>query len=793
MRSAEFFLNFALRTPHSALKLMPLQIPTIDNRRYQELLDESLRRVPVHNPEWTNFNASDPGVTLIEIFAFMTENLLYRANLIPERNRLKFLQLLGIPLQTASSARGIVTFNNERGPQQTITLNSNLEVRAGQVPFLTEQGLDVLPIDAQVFYKRKLDNPPTEIVDYYNQLYTTYQDTPPDVTTFQLYETVPLDGRDEKGVSLGDDTVDNSFWIALLLRASEKPSGNDWETLRDDVRTAIVGKYLNLGVMPVLENAERKLALTNQTATSSESLLSFKIPNLPPEGKLPTNTNQRIPQYKSLDSITRTDILTQPGVVEITLPATKEELRLWSNLDPLELGAGDFPPTLEDTNLSSRLITWIRVVAAPSVKSRLSWMGINAVFVNQRARISNEVLPDGTGEPDQTVLLSRTPVIPSSVKLFVGTEEWKEIDDLLSAGPEVKVADLRQPPGYESPTNPPSKVFTVNAESGEIKFGDGLRGARPIAGATIRASYDYSVGAAGNVGAGAINTSPALPAGIKVTNPIRTWGGADAETITEGEKQIQRYLQHRERLVTAADFETITLRTPGVTIGRVEVLPAYNPEIKNSLPGDAPGAVTLMLIPRYDAKQPDAPLPDKLFLDAVCRHLEPRRLVTTEIYLRGADYVPIWISVGIKVLHGQASAPVCEAVKAELLNFLSPLRQTTSEMLDNQLVSISAPQYAGMQKGWMLNKPISDKELMAVASRVSGVMSVNGVFIAEGNNVPQGEILIEGLELPRVLGISVVNGDPVDMDELRGQTVVVSDGDGTKKKIVPVPVIPEEC
>ena len=44
---------------------MPLTIPTLDNRRYQDLLDEALARIPVHNPEWTNFNHSDPGVTLI--------------------------------------------------------------------------------------------------------------------------------------------------------------------------------------------------------------------------------------------------------------------------------------------------------------------------------------------------------------------------------------------------------------------------------------------------------------------------------------------------------------------------------------------------------------------------------------------------------------------------------------------------------------------------------------------------------------------------------------------------------
>ena len=80
---------------------MPLNVPSLDRRDYADILRDALARIPVHNPEWTNFNDSDPGVTLIQLFAFMTESILYRANQIPERNRLKFLKLLGIPLQPA--------------------------------------------------------------------------------------------------------------------------------------------------------------------------------------------------------------------------------------------------------------------------------------------------------------------------------------------------------------------------------------------------------------------------------------------------------------------------------------------------------------------------------------------------------------------------------------------------------------------------------------------------------------------------------------------------------------------
>ena len=121
-------------------------------------------------------------------------------------------------------------------------------------------------------------------------------------------------------------------------------------------------------------------------------------------------------------------------------------------------------------------------------------------------------------------------MIPKSVQLTVtppasDTQTWLELDDLLSAGPEVPVPDPRLPPGATPVPPLPSEVYVVDAESGQIKFGDGLRGKRPPAGAKLRASYDYGVGCAGNVAAGSINSSPALPAGIKVTNPVRTWGG----------------------------------------------------------------------------------------------------------------------------------------------------------------------------------------------------------------------------------------------------------------------------
>src|SRR3989442_15738156 len=118
---------------------MPIALPKIDDRRYEDLRSEALARIPVHTPEWTNFNRSDPGVTLIEVFAFLTESLLYRANQIPERNRKKFLQLLRIPLLGATAAQGLATIMREAPASPPapapLALEKDLELRAGDMPF----------------------------------------------------------------------------------------------------------------------------------------------------------------------------------------------------------------------------------------------------------------------------------------------------------------------------------------------------------------------------------------------------------------------------------------------------------------------------------------------------------------------------------------------------------------------------------------------------------------------------------------------------------------------------------
>lgn len=759
---------------------MAANAPQVDDRRYRELLDETLARVPVHTPEWTNFNKSDPGVTVVELFAFLTENILYRANQMPDRNRRKFLQLLGIPLRPASAARGLVTIRNEKGALQAVTLGAGFEVRAGEVPFRTEMGLDVLPIDARVYCKRKVDSASRELQEYYKLLYSSYGRTMP--TDPELYETVPLDPQAASAIDLGRDTVDRSLWIGLFSRKGEAPA---------DARKAIEGRTLTLGVVPAVDEATVRLTPAGKANLQDESTLVFDLPSVPDDGKVQkAGDAEPAPAYERMTPRGNVDLLSHPGVVQLTLPAAAK-LTVWRDLDPLESGVGDLPPAIDDTQLAERLVTWIRMSCTAA--GRILWAGANAVPVTQRARVVGEPLADGTGLPDQGRRLSKAPVLEDSASIDVvyagrtDARPWTVIDDLLAAGAEIVTEDLRNPPGRERKDSASANVFALDAVSGEVRFGDGLHGRRPPDGAKLWASYDYSVGAAGNVGPGAIASGPMLPSGFVVANPVRTWGGADAETEREGEKQIRRHLQHRDRLVTAADFEAIAYRAPGVDVGRVEVLPAFHPSLGANQPGGAPGVVTLMVIPAHDVKQPDAPVPDRLFLDTLCRYLDPRRLVTTELVLCAPAYKGIWVSIGIDVVAGRSIAEVVDAVKRHIKEFLAPVREAG---LQDSTDVLTAPQRAAADRGWPLRTAVSSRVLLAEAARVPGVSAVSEVLIAEGDKATQASVDMRGLELPRLLGLSVVVGEPEPIAALRGQPAAPQ---APARRRLPVPFVPEEC
>jgi predicted phage baseplate assembly protein len=134
---------------------MALPIPNLDDRRFQDLVNESKRMVQQKCPEWTDHNVHDPGVTLIELFAWMTEQVIFRLNRVPDRNYVKFLELIGVRLFPPTAARAPITFwlsgplpDTVRIPAGTTVATLRTETE-DSINFMTAGPLEIIPCSLQ--------------------------------------------------------------------------------------------------------------------------------------------------------------------------------------------------------------------------------------------------------------------------------------------------------------------------------------------------------------------------------------------------------------------------------------------------------------------------------------------------------------------------------------------------------------------------------------------------------------------------------------------------------------------
>ncbi len=103
-----------------------MRLPEIqlDDRRFQDLVSEARTKITRSCPEWTEHNVSDPGITLIELFAWMTEMTIYRLNRVPDKLHVKLLELLGIRLDGPSAARTAVRFRLAAPPTDGVAISA---------------------------------------------------------------------------------------------------------------------------------------------------------------------------------------------------------------------------------------------------------------------------------------------------------------------------------------------------------------------------------------------------------------------------------------------------------------------------------------------------------------------------------------------------------------------------------------------------------------------------------------------------------------------------------------------
>ncbi len=764
--------------------------PRLDDRGFADLRAELIRRIPVHAPQWTDHNASDPGIALIELFAALGDDLLYRLNRVPEVARLEFLRLLAIEPWPARAAVAPLRVELPRGGLEPVTPDfigggsPRLEVAAGKIAFQAIEEVTALPLEVAAWIKAPYSGPllPGGL-DNVNQLLIGHLGhLPPALPTYRAQPLpAPTGGNLPAGVSTAG-SVDERLWLCLLapeatFAAAKRAAGGDEAAARQEIRRRLAGHLLNLGLY------------TDDTLCGATDHRRCPDPGSDPlrwpvrweisSGRF-SGAARHVDQllYLRLTVVADdTDSLTRRGVVRLRFPerdaAGGTPFGDWTaaSFDPPDddlLGVGELPPRLDDEKSAARVLAWLRVgrvdPAHPPI--RLRWIDGNIVRVEQALTAAAELLGYGDGRSAQQHRLAHTPVIVGSeqiqVRGSVAWENWRRVDDLALAGPD-------------------DPFYVLDAAAGTITFGDGLHGRLPLPGEAIRClTYRYGGGVQGNVGAGRINRVRAGSAAVqalKVSNPLPAEGGADAESLAAATARIPQSLRHNDRAVAADDFVDLALATPGVHVGRAQVLPRHKPHERVD---GVPGVVTLIVLPAYDPLQPDQPTPDREMLRRVCAHLEPRRLLTTELYVTPPQYVRLSCSLAVEPEAGSGEETLRRNVELALRQHLAPL-----------------PPYGPDGAGWPFGRAVRDRDLEAAALRVQGVRLVNEVRLVgeeigrAGERQPVTQTLtLLAWQLPVLLEVRVAVGADAHAEAL---PALDTPPPALPVDHLPVPVAQEEC
>jgi predicted phage baseplate assembly protein len=600
---------------------VPLTPPLLDDRKFDDLFQEARLRVARYNSTWTDFNESDPGITLLQLFAWLTEMMLYRMNQVPERNYLKFLQLLGLELWPAQPAVAALTFTPPKpgsAAVSLVTVPAGTQVGAqaddGSLRvFETEADLDVIPLplgDVQVF-----------------------------------------DGSAFTSVMLSNLPTDQPFSPFGFL-----PQAGNALYLGFDVPPGFDPSRPGKGFFPALMRF-RVFLTTDTKAVRAEVCRGGDPPPPPLPVKLAWEYKAKAgPDWRPLRTVTDDSLaFTREGDILVEGPAAPVAT-VEGNQTVGGNGANGKGPTSH---------FWLRVRVAggsyPAGKEpEIDFLRPNTVAASNLTTVRFEQVGVSDGRPNQSLFLANTPVFPDTLRLSVQpagakADVWSPVPDFFGSGPD-------------------DMVYTVNLATGEIRFGDGRRGLVPPPGAVVLAEqYRYGGGSAGNVGAGQIKNPLTNLTGVDVKNERAAVGGSDEQNVEELKEEAPARLRCRDRAVTAADFEALAVKAGGVA--RAQALPLSHPDFPDPKV-QIPGVVSVVIVP--DTTDPN-PTPSQDLIRSVCDYLDGYRLVTTEVYVKKPAYVKVSVKAVVQADPQVSPKQVGQDVRDAINSYLDPLGRTWND------------------------------------------------------------------------------------------------------------------
>ncbi|MEO1126841.1 MAG: putative baseplate assembly protein [Cyanobacteria bacterium J06639_16] len=671
----------------------------LDDRTFQELVDECLLRIPRYCPEWTNYNPSDPGVTLIELFSWLTDQMLLRFNQVPRRNYVAFLEVLGIRLQPPAPARTAVTFYLSASLPAVYQIQAGVEVATERteteeaIIFSTDRTLTIgLPEIRHLLTAEVAESIPTVLRDRFANRWTRQSSG-----RWEGREEIIFSDRPRPG---------NCFYVVF------------------DPDQPIAGNVI-------------ALTLAGETATATGI-----NPNYPPRRWEAWNGQDWVPVLlQEGDDQTRGFSFHEIGDGTAEVQAADVVMHLPQN----------FPVT----HFATYQGYWIRCVCTEPVGVQSGYSSspllISAdvrsiggtIYASQCARIENETLGESDGLPGQRFQFQSAPILPCHDEEYLRVippdgvpQRWQEVEDFADSTAESRhyVLDslsgtiqfgplVREPGQAREVTMLRSRLQTQGQSllQGQAETITSLMerqyGAVPPKGSTLQmVAYRTGGGRKGNVQPHTLRiVKSAVPYVAAVTNHTPARNGADAESLDDAVLRVPKLLRTRDRAVTPEDFEVLARQA-----GRGAIARSLCPTA-----GDEPGQVSVIVVPQTNTDSIERGLgihPTQFELSPQLRqqvidYLNERRLLGVQVNIKTPSYVGVSVQteVGIEPQYNtpQAQQAILQQLDVALYRFLNPLTGGRDGM------------------GWPFGTPVYPSDIISLIQGMPGVRYLGTVLLFE--------------------------------------------------------------
>ncbi|NHN32415.1 putative baseplate assembly protein [Paenibacillus agricola] len=724
-----------------------LPIPNLDDRYFDQIVEEARRAIPKLFPQWTDENAHDPGITLVELMSWMTEVQQYYLNRITEKNERKFLKLLGIHLRESTPATAQLTFT---GLQEQHVLPKGTKLMAIDQMFETSHTLQIVPstldkiiVRTDVAASDYTSSNQHDSVAYYafgpeaksgSKLYLGFdRELPQDVLitiSFKLFDGYPVpvgkaaDGTAEL-ISSGDvswkyvGSEDGEGWLPVELvhdaTVQLSQSGQLVFRLHTPMRPMLVHpandkrRYWlcctlereGYELSPKLEQVHINAVTAVQQTTWSEvihfnstgeaGIVCSRVAHLPYYGLNIVQVREPGGDWRDWQAVTD---LGRCGPEDSSYALVRDPV---SKVTEIRFGDGvngNIPPEGKRT---IRLISYV-----PDFELD-RWIGKSSGLPQQEFEVQQ-----AQGCLTASLLLQvgrREPGKPGFL-----WEDWSRVEDFDNSGSEDR----------HYMWDEAENMFCFgNNEAGWIPHASEQDNLRII-------SLKTGGGQRGNVKNGMISelaTEDPELLDLRVTNPVPASGGAEAESLEEAKHRVRRDLHTPYRAVTGEDYEMIARATPGLRVARVKAIPLYKPGMVEEQQAKEAAQMTVVVVPYSEAAQPKA---SEGFLRTVHKHLDLHRLLTTELHVIPAAYIKITVHAVV---------------------VMEPQMKDESRLILHQLYGLLQPlDRSDGSKGWTFGRAVYKGDIYGVISRLKGVVYVQDLWIdyegAGARKNASGDILI---------------------------------------------------